>query len=68
MDLLAQYREHNWEAEEWSVPINFVVSKLVVIDKQPISLAAGVRYWAESPELGPDGFGARAAITFLFPK
>jgi hypothetical protein len=59
---------YNWEAEEWSVPINFQVSKLLVIDKQPISLFAGVRYWAESPESGPDGLGVRTGITFLFPK
>ena len=59
---------YNWEADEWSVPINFMVAKLVVIDKQPISLTAGVRYWAESPDSGPDGFGFRTAITFLFPK
>jgi hypothetical protein len=65
LDLESTY---NWEADEWSVPINFQVSKLVVIDKQPISLSAGVRYWAESPDSGPDGFGFRTAITFLFPK
>ena len=59
---------YNWEADQWSVPINFVVAKLVVIDKQPISLFAGLRYWAESPESGPDGIGARAGITLLFPK
>jgi hypothetical protein len=59
---------YNWESEEWSVPINFTVAKLVKINKQPIQLTAGVRYWAESPDNGPDGFGARLAITFLFPK
>jgi hypothetical protein len=59
---------YNWETEAWSVPINFQVAKLVVIDKQPISLTAGLRYWAESPDNGPDGFGFRTAITFLFPK
>ena len=59
---------YNWEAEQWSVPINFTVAKLVKINKQPVSLTAGVRYWAESPVNGPDGFGARLAITFLFPK
>ncbi|RWN66279.1 MAG: transporter [Mesorhizobium sp.] len=59
---------YNWEAEEWSVPVNFQVSKLVVVDKQPISLFAGVRYWAESPDSGPDGFGFRTGITLLFPK
>lgn len=65
LDLESTY---NWEAREWSVPINFQVSKLVVIDKQPISLSAGVRYWAASPDSGPDGFGFRAAVTFLYPK
>ncbi|CAN7721575.1 transporter [Phyllobacterium sp. LjRoot231] len=59
---------YNWEAEEWSVPINFTVAKLVKVNKQPIQLTAGVRYWAESPDNGPDGFGARLVITFLFPK
>ena len=58
---------YNWEAKAWAVPINFTVSKLVVIEKQPISLFAGVRYWATSPENGPDGFGLRAGITLLFP-
>jgi hypothetical protein len=59
---------YNWEAEEWSVPINFQVAKLVVIEKQPISLFAGIRYWAESPDSGPDGIGVRAGVTLLFPK
>lgn len=59
---------YNWEAEEWSVPINAVVSKLVTIGDQPVSLAAGARYWASSATGGPDGWGARFVMTFLFPK
>ena len=59
---------YNWEASEWSVPINFEVSKLIRIDKQAISLGVGARYWAESPDGGPDGFGVRAFATLLFPK
>ena len=59
---------YNWETEDWSVPINFTVAKLVKVNKQPIQLMAGVRYWAQSPDNGPDGFGARLAVTFLFPK
>ena len=59
---------YDWQAEQWSVPINFTVAKLVKLDKQPIQLTAGIRYWAESPDNGPDGFGGRLAITFLFPK
>ena len=59
---------YNWETQDWSVPINFTVAKLVKFDKQPVSLTAGVRYWAESPDSGPDGLGFRGVVTFLFPK
>lgn len=60
---------YNWEAEEWSVPINAVVSKLTTIGQQPIQVFAGVRYWANSPEdIGPTGWGARAGFTLLFPR
>lgn len=59
---------YNWESEEWSVPINLQASKLLRIGDQPVSIGAGVRYWAESPEGGPDGFGARVIVTFLFPR
>lgn len=58
---------YNWEAEEWSVPINFTVGKLVKFDKLPVSFTGGVRYWAESPDSGPDGLGFRGVVTFLFP-
>ncbi|MFS2176879.1 transporter [Rhizobium pisi] len=59
---------YDWETNDWSVPINFTVAKLVTIDKQPISLTAGIRYWADAPENGPEGIGFRVALTFLFPK
>ena len=59
---------YNWNAEQWSVPFNLTIAKLVRIGKLPVSLQAGLRYWADSPDSGPDGIGARFAITFLFPK
>ncbi|NMN73970.1 transporter [Rhizobium sp. 57MFTsu3.2] len=59
---------YDWESNQWSVPINVSVSKLVTFDKQPVSFQLGARYWAESPEGGPQGWGVRAAMTFLFPK
>lgn len=60
---------YNWDTEQWSVPINGTVSKLVNFGHQPVSLFAGARYWAESPEkAGPEGWGARFGVTFLFPK
>jgi hypothetical protein len=58
---------YDWVAEQWSVPFNFVVTKLLKVGDQPISIGAGVRYWAESPTTGAHDFGARAVVTFLFP-
>ena len=58
---------YDWIAEKWTIPVNATVSKLVMFGKQPVSLGVGVRYWAETPEGGPHGLGARAIITFLFP-
>lgn len=58
----------DWKADEWSVPINVGLSKLVKFGEQPVSLSASVRYWAAAPENGPEGWGGRVGITFLFPK
>jgi hypothetical protein len=58
---------YDWFAEKWTIPVNATVSKLMMFGKQPVSLGVGVRYWAETPEGGPHGFGARAIVTFLFP-
>jgi len=59
---------YDWKAEEWSVPVNFQVSQLLKIGGQPLSLQAGARYWADSPPGGPEGWGLRLSISFLFPK
>jgi hypothetical protein len=58
---------YDWEAEQWSVPINAGVNQLVKIGEQRVQLGGGVRYWAESPEFGPQDWGARLVVTFLFP-
>ena len=39
---------YDWEAEEWGVPINAMLSKLVMFGDQPVSIGGGVRYWADS--------------------
>ena len=58
---------YDWETGEWLAPINFMVAKIVKIEQQPVSLTGGVRYWADSPDTGPHGFGGRLGMTFLFP-
>lgn len=59
---------YDWKKEEWSVPVNMMASKLTKFGSQPVSLQLGARYWVETPENGPDGFGMRASVTWLFPK
>jgi len=58
---------YNWRTDEWSVPVNSQVTKLIKLGDQPISIGGGVRYWAESSTGGPEGWGARIVTTFLFP-
>ena len=58
---------YDWKAGEWMAPINFLVAKIVKIEGQPVSIVGGVRYWADSPDTGPHGFGGRLGMTFLFP-
>jgi hypothetical protein len=59
---------YDWETGEWLAPINFLVAKIVKIEGQPVSIVGGVRYWMDSPDTGPHGFGGRLGMTFLFPK
>jgi hypothetical protein len=60
---------YNWKTEQWAVPINATVTQLLKLGGQPLTLQAGARYWADSPSgLGPEGWGLRLQLTFLFPK
>jgi hypothetical protein len=59
---------YDWNAEAWSVPVNATVAQMFKIGSQIMQLTLGARYWAETPENGPEDWGARAQLTFLFPK
>ncbi|WP_241667751.1 MULTISPECIES: transporter [unclassified Pseudomonas] len=59
---------YDWQAREWSVPINLFVNQLFKVSRQPMSLQVGPRYWVESPRDGAQGWGFRVALTLLFPK
>lgn len=60
----------NWEAasgEEWTIPVNIMLSKVVQLGTRPISVQAGPRFYVETPTGGPD-WGFRAALTLIFPR
>jgi len=59
---------YDWTADQWSVPIHFLVQKLVRFGRQPVSFGAGPRCWVTSPAGGASGCGLRFVVTPLFPK
>jgi hypothetical protein len=58
---------YDWTAEEFSVPINLGVNQLFMIGDQAFQAGAGIRYWADAPDGGPDDFGFRINLVALFP-
>jgi hypothetical protein len=59
---------YDWENEAWLSSVNATVGQIVPIGGRPVSFTGGVRYWLDSPEGGPEGWGARFVVTLLFPK
>jgi len=59
---------YDWHAHEATLPLNLSVSKLTRIGRQPISFGGGVRYWFESNDNGPHGWGYSLTVTLLFPQ
>lgn len=58
---------YDWHNEQWTIPLNFVVSQVIKVGNQPMQLFAGARYYADKPDGGPD-WGLRCGLTLLFPK
>jgi len=59
---------YNWETEDWSVPVNVALSRLVMIGPLPVSLQGGVGYWLQSPDTGPEGVRFRLQANFVLPR
>ncbi|WP_206198054.1 transporter [Shimia sediminis] len=59
---------YDWNTDSANVPINMTATKLIQIGNRPVSIGGGLRYYADSPAGGADGWGARMIVTYLFPK
>ena len=59
---------YNWKTEDWSVPVNVAIARVVRWGKLPVRLQGVVGYWVESPDEGPEGFRFRFQINFVLPK
>lgn len=58
----------DWESESWSIPVNVGVNQLMKWGSQVMQVGGGVRYWADSPDGGPEGWGFRLNLIFVFPS
>lgn len=58
---------YDWEHEEWTVPVNLVISQLFKIGGHPMQAFAGGRLYLDKPDGGPE-WGIRAGLVLLFPK
>ena len=59
---------YDWKGNDWSVPINLNVAQMLKAGSQIFQVQVGARYWAQAPDRGPDDWGLRLQLTFLFPK
>lgn len=58
---------YDWEAEQWTLPLNLSYSKVSKIGGQMVSYQGGLRAYVDKPAGGPD-WGLRFAFTLLFPR
>ena len=59
---------YDWQSQSWTVPVAGVVSKVMAIGKQRVSVGGGLRYYVDSPTSGPDGLAFRLFFSLLFPR
>lgn len=59
---------YDWDGRQWTVPINTGVSQVLRLGNQLVQVGAFARYWADSPDRGPQGWGLRLSLTLLFPR
>jgi hypothetical protein len=57
---------YDWEAEQWTVPLNLGYSKVARIGDQLVSYQGGIRYYLEAPDGGAE-WGLRFTFTLLYP-
>jgi hypothetical protein len=59
---------YDWEADEAAIPVAVAVGQVFSVGAQVMQATAALRYWADAPDNGPEGFAARLSLVFLFPR
>jgi hypothetical protein len=59
---------YDWKGDQWTIPLGLFGSKVTKVGSQLVQFGAGPRYYADSAQGGPHGWGFRAVVVLLFPK
>ena len=59
---------YDWKTGQWTVPLIVQAAQLFKVGPQILQLAVAAKYWAAAPDDGPNGWGARVQLTFVFAK
>ena len=59
---------YDWTASQWLVPIVLTADQLVSKGEVPVSVGLAAKYWAVSPDGGPQDWSLRLQVTFVFSK
>lgn len=58
----------DWESGQWNMPLGAFAGKVTNIGTQIVQLQAGIRYYIDDTNSGPEGFGLRFNVVMLLPK
>lgn len=59
---------HDWKGSDTSVPVTFLVGKVLRFGGLPVQISGGPRYFVSHFDNGPRGWGARLSLTMMFPR
>jgi hypothetical protein len=59
---------YDWIGNQWTIPLGVFAGKVTKVGSQRVQLVAGPRYYADSAQGGPHGWGFRVNAVLLFPK
>ena len=58
---------YDWTNEQWTIPVNAMMSRILTVGGQPVALQGGFRWYFDGPTGGPE-WGLRFQVTLLFPR
>lgn len=58
---------YDWKSDQSNFPVNLIAGQVLPIAGQLFSFNAGIRYWFNSVDNGPEGFGGRFVVTWIIP-